>query len=174
MNTKQPIILVAAMSRNRVIGRQNKLPWYMPSDMRHFREVTEGKTIIMGRKTFDSIGKRPLPNRKNIVISTTLEPEAFPGCEIVTSLEQALSSAQKEPSDIMIVGGQTLYEQALPIATDIYLTLIEMDIEGDTFFPTWASDEWEEIECIKHKANEQNLHDFAFLKFKRIKPSKSA
>lgn len=167
MKDTQPIILVAAMSRNRVIGRQNRLPWHLPADLRYFREVTQGKTIIMGRKTFDSIGRRPLPNRRNIIISHHCT--AIPGCEIVSSLEEALLKAQSGSSEIMIVGGQTIYEQSMPLATDIYITVIDMGIDGDTFFPEWNPEEWKEVERIEHKADEANHYDFCFLKLKRIK-----
>lgn len=165
---KQSIILVAAMSRNWVIGYQNQLPWHMPADLHYFKKTTQGKTVIMGRKTFDSIGKRPLPNRRNIVISHQIPLEQPANYEWANTLESALYRAQHYDSDIMIIGGQTIYEQALPLSTDIYITIIDVDVLGDTFFPRWEPEQWAEIERLEHKADEENPYDYVFLKLRRI------
>ncbi len=165
---KPSITLVAAMSRNRVIGYQNRLPWHLPADLRYFREVTKGKTVIMGRKTFDSIGNKPLPNRRNIIITHDTHAPSTPGYEIAGSLDEALTKAQNNASEIMIIGGQSIYEQALDKATDIYITLIDAEIQGDTFFPEWNPDEWEEVERSEHQADHENPYHFCFLKLKKI------
>ncbi len=142
--------IIACMSANCVIGKDGKLPWRLPEDMKKFREVTIGHPIIMGRKTYESIGK-PLPKRLNIVVSRTSAPEIRNSHEtldaqlhIVSSLQAALDRAltcwpDKEP---LVIGGAQLYEAALPLASHLYLTVYEKIIEGDTYFPTTDASEW--------------------------------
>lgn len=136
------ISMIAAMSLNRVIGRDNALPWYIPEDMKFFRKMTQGHTVIMGRKTFESIGKI-LPNRFNIIISRTLKKlDCNPKDVIVVdSLEAALCKCK--PTDkIMIIGGGEIYRQALPYANHVYLTIIDIEVDGDTTFPELNMAEW--------------------------------
>ena len=130
------IKIIAAMSKNRVIGDSNSLIWSLPNDLKRFKQLTTGQTVIMGRKTYESIG-RPLPNRRNIIITRDENYEAI-GCEIVNSLEEALLLSGE---DCFIIGGGEIYKQSLPIADKVYLTLIQEDFQGDTSFPE-LGDDW--------------------------------
>lgn len=135
-----PIIsFVVAMDRNRLIGRDNELPWHLPADLKHFKAVTMGKPIVMGRKTFESIG-RPLPGRRNIVISRDHGYQA-PGCEVFNGLEQALAALADE-EEIAIVGGMGIFTLALPLADKMYLTVIDEVFEGDAWFPPFDESGW--------------------------------
>lgn len=159
----KPIIsLIAAMANNRVIGKDNAMPWHLPADLAHFKAVTLGKPIIMGRKTYESIG-RPLPGRKNIVISRdssyTLE-----GCETANSLENAMELVS-DVEELMIIGGGHLYSQALPLANRLYLTFIDLDIDGDTQFPKFEQLELTEVKREKHLKDEKNPYDYQFVDF---------
>ncbi len=129
------IALIAAFSLNHVIGRNGTLPWDLPEDLRRFRELTTGHTVIMGRKTYESIG-RPLPNRVNIVVNTTQD---FAGCLSARSLLDALEMAR---GDAFVIGGSSLFNEALPLADRLYLTLIDRTIEGDTYFPPLDWRDW--------------------------------
>ncbi|MGX9461753.1 type 3 dihydrofolate reductase [Shewanella sp. A14] len=133
------IAMIAAMANNRVIGKDNKMPWHLPEDLRHFKAITLSKPIVMGRKTFESIG-RPLPGRLNIVISrnTEFSPE---GVTCVTNYEDAIAAAG-ECEELVIIGGGQLYAQLLPKADVLYLTMIDLDTDGDTFFPDWDDGSW--------------------------------
>ena len=139
----QPLVsLVVAMAKNRVIGAQNKLPWSIPEDLKRFREITTGHPIIMGRKTYESIG-RPLPKRTNIVI--TRDPGLkFEGCHRCGSLDEAIALASREDvpgrEEVMVIGGGEIYRQALPRADRIYLTLIDHEVKGEAFFPEFKWD----------------------------------
>lgn len=126
------VSLVAAMAKNRVIGKDNQMPWRMPSDLQYFKKITLGKPVVMGRKTFESIG-RPLPGRKNIVITraSSYQPE---GVEVVSSPEAALLAAG-QVEEVMIIGGGQIYQHFMPLATDLHLTFIEAEPEGDAYFP---------------------------------------
>jgi dihydrofolate reductase len=126
------LTLVLAVSRNGVIGKEGKLPWHIPEDLKHFRKVTTGHAVIMGRKTFESIGK-PLPNRRNIVV-TRNATATFPGCETASSLEQAIALAASTDPDPCIIGGAALFREGLELATRIELTEIGRDVEGETRF----------------------------------------
>jgi dihydrofolate reductase len=130
--SKPSIGLVAAMAKNRVIGKDNQMPWHLPADLKHFKAVTMGKPIIMGRKTYESIG-RPLPGRLNIVVSRNPKL-SIAGCQIATSLQAALAMV-KDHTEVMVIGGGQLYREALPLANNLYLTFIDLDTDGDTQFP---------------------------------------
>lgn len=139
--------MIAAMANNRVIGKDNDMPWHLPADLQHFKKVTLGKPVIMGRKTFESIG-RALPGRRNIVISRNLD-YTQEGIEVVTSPEAALSAVE-DSDEIMIIGGGHIYDIFLPYAQRLYLTFIDLEVEGDTQFPDYEQvAEWEvlETEC---------------------------
>jgi dihydrofolate reductase len=139
----KPLALVVAMSSNGVIGKDGGLPWHIPEDLKHFRQVTTGHAIIMGRRTWDEIG-RPLPNRRNIVITRQTDFEVS-GAEVVHTLEDAIALARDGgDSEPRIVGGATIYAQALPLITRFYLTVVQREIEGDTHFPPWDPDQWRE------------------------------
>lgn len=128
------ISLIVAHDRNRVIGYENDMPWHLPGDLKYFKEMTMGKPVIMGRKTFESIG-RPLPGRRNVVISRNAQ-YAAEGIEIVSSLEAALELVADVP-EIMVIGGQQIFTQALPLADRLYITLIDHEFDGDTYFPAY-------------------------------------
>ncbi len=135
--------LIVAMSNNRVIGADNGMPWHLSADLKRFKSLTWGKPILMGRKTHESIG-RPLPGRKNIVLTRDPEYRAE-GCAIAHSLAEALALAGKA-EELMVIGGSSLYEPLLPEADRLYLTLIEREFKGDTFFPSFAMGEWRIVE----------------------------
>src|SRR5688572_14242565 len=158
------IALVVAMAENRVIGKENKLIWHLPADLKFFKNLTTGHPIIMGRKTFESIGK-PLPNRTNIVITRQQDFEAE-GCLVAHSLSEALMMAQQMDSDVFIIGGAEIYKQAMFLADTIYLTEVHHSFEGDTFFPEIDSVLWEETSREEYKADEKNAYDFAFVTLK--------
>ena len=158
------ISLIAALARDNVIGRHNLMPWHMPADLRHFKSVTLGKPVVMGRRTFESIG-RPLPGRRNLVISRNVDWQAD-GVEVVSSLEQALALLAGS-DEVMIIGGGQLYAEALPLAHRLYLTHIELAVEGDTHFPDYTCFSWREIETESHCADEHNPYDYRFVTLER-------
>ena len=158
------IALVVAMAENRIIGKENKLIWHLPADLKHFKNLTTGHPIIMGRKTFESIGK-PLPNRTNIVITRQTDFEAE-GCLVAHSLSEALMMAQQMDSDIFVIGGAEIYKQAMFLADTIYLTEVHHTFEGDTFFPEIDSVLWEETSREEHAADEKNTYNYAFVTLK--------
>ena len=163
--------LIVAMARNRVIGRNNKLPWYLPGDLRYFKQATMGKPIIMGRKTWDSIG-RPLPGRMNVVISRTPEWQAPAGTVAAASLSEALVKAEAQAEleggdEVMIIGGGQIYAEALPMVDRIYITQVHAEVDGDAFFPEVNWDEWEEIGREDFSASDNNPYDYSFVVYQR-------
>ena len=143
--------LIAAVAKNRAIGKDNKLLWHLPEDMRHFRETTRGKPVIMGRKTWESLPDsfRPLPGRHNIVVSRNPAYQA-PGATLAASLEEALLKAGKD-EETFVIGGEELYRKAMPVAQKLYLTEINQDFDGDAFFPEVLTREWKEISRNQQK-----------------------
>lgn len=138
--------LIVAMANNRTIGRNNELPWYLPEDLKYFKSVTMGKPIVMGRKTFDSIG-RPLPGRLNIVITRNAEWQ-HPGVKTAASLQQAVAiAAEANPQDqeVMVIGGEEIYRTAIELADRLYITRVQAEVEGDAFFPQYNESEWQEV-----------------------------
>ncbi len=158
------ISIIAAMAENRVIGRDNALPWRLPADLQHFKALTVGKPIVMGRKTWESLPGL-LPDRIHIVITSDTGYRAD-GCIVVNSLQAALAAAGDSP-EIMVVGGALIYQQALPLAKRIYLTLVHAAVEGDTLFPELGMDEWHELERVQHMADAQNPYPYTFLTLER-------
>ncbi len=159
----RPLIsLIAAMANNRVIGKDNQMPWHLPADLAHFKAVTLGKPIVMGRKTYESIG-RPLPGRKNIILSSNPDYKVE-GCECVGSIEEALALAE-DVEEIMIIGGGYLYSQTLPQADKLYLTFIDLDVEGDTQFPEFEHLQLTDVKREKHHKDEKNPYDYEFVDF---------
>ncbi len=152
--------MIAAMTPARVIGIENSLPWKLPNDMKWFRQHTLGKPIIMGRKTFESFGARPLPDRTNIVISRDRHYQAGDAI-VVNSIDEALKAAG-DVDEVMIIGGASFYEQMLPRAQRLYLTLVDADIEGDAWFPEYNADEWQQVEKQPHPADEKNNYPHTF------------
>lgn len=155
--------MVAAMANDRVIGKNNQMPWHLPADFAWFKRVTMGCPIIMGRKTFESIG-RPLPGRRNIVISRDSSYRAD-GIEVVSGIEHAKSLAG-DVKELMVIGGGSVYEACLPIADRLYLTFIDADIDGDTCFPKWDS-EWHKVSSESFKADDKNAYDMEFTVWER-------
>jgi len=156
--------LVVAVARNGVIGRDNALPWRLPAELAHFKRVTMGHPIVMGRRTYESIGK-PLPGRKNIVVTHNRAFEA-PGCTVVTSLEEAWRAADGA-DEVCVIGGTTLFAETLPAADVIHLTEVEAEVEGDTWFPPFDRGEWQEREIARHPADERHAYPFRILELTR-------
>lgn len=163
---KPRISLIAAMAEDRIIGRDNAMPWHLPADLAHFKRITLGKPVVMGRKTLESIG-RPLPGRHNIVVSRN--PEYAPeGVTVVADLDAALAVAGDVP-ELMIIGGATLYAQMLPKADRLYLTFIELRVEGDARFPDWRDGNWRESHSESHAPDEKNSHAYRFVTLERVR-----
>ena len=156
-----------AASENDVIGRRNQLPWRLPADLRHFKSLTLGKPVLMGRKTYESIGKA-LPGRLNIVMSRSAE--FSPGdCVVVNSVDAARAAAG--PSAMMVIGGAEVYRQCLAAAGRIHLTLVHAQFEdGDTFFPEWRGPEWRESSRERHEPDEKNAYAYSFITLERAVP----
>ena len=159
--------LVVAIARNGVIGRDNALPWRLPADLAHFKKVTMGHPVVMGRRTYESIGK-PLPGRQNIVV-TRNRGFVAPGCTVVGSLDEAWRAAGGA-DEVSIIGGTTLFEETLPLADVIHLTEVQADVEGDTFFPRFDRGQWQEREVARHPADERNAYPFRILELTRKGP----
>ncbi len=155
--------IIAAVAENGAIGKGNKLVWALPADLKRFRELTTAHTVIMGRKTFESIG-RPLPNRRNIVV-TRQKDYAPPGVEAAHSLEEVVQKTKGEP-EVFVIGGAELYRQALPLSDKIYLTRIHKDFEGDVFFPELGP-EWKEVKREKGTVDEKNIYPHDFLVYEK-------
>lgn len=162
------ISLIVAMARNRVIGQSGRMPWHLPADLRNFRKLTMGKPIVMGRKTFESIGKA-LPGRRNIVVTRQQNYQAR-DCRVVDSLERALTE-NRACREVMIIGGAEIYSLALPRADRIYLTLIDCEIEGDATFPELVQTQWRQIERIDRPADHENAYAFSFIVLDRVDDS---
>ena len=165
--------LIVAMARNRVIGRNNALPWYLPGDLRYFKQATMGKPIIMGRKTWDSIG-RPLPGRLNVVISRNADWPAPEGVRTALSLEAALVQAEAQAEleggdEVMIIGGGQIYAEALPQVDRMYITQVHAEVDGDAYFPEVNWDEWEEIGREDFSASDNNPYDYSFVVYQRLR-----
>jgi len=164
------VSMIAALSTNHVIGVEGKLPWYLPEDLKFFKAVTSHKPVIMGRATFDSIGK-PLPNRFNIVI--TRNPDfSHPGVRTSTSVPEALEMAKGQAEidgvdEVMVIGGGQIYTAALPLADHLYLTRIDANVEGDTFFPEFNANEWTLAESIQGSPAEHHP-PYRFERYDRV------
>ena len=163
--------MIVAMAENRVIGINNKLPWYLPNDLKYFKQVTMGKPILMGRKTFESIGK-PLPGRTNIVL-TRDETWQKDGVRAVNAMDQAFAVADADceingQDEIMIIGGDQIYKTSLPLVDRIYLTQVHAEVNGDAYFPEVDWSEWKEIGREDFKAEGPNPYDYSFIVLDRI------
>ncbi len=153
--------LIWAMADNRVIGIENRLPWKLPADMKWFRQNTLGKPIVMGRLTFESFGAKPLPGRRNIIVSRNPNYSAD-GIEVYSSLEDAVR-ATAGVEETMIIGGASLYTQALPLAQRLYMTLVHGRIKGDASFPDFDLGQWTQIQRQDFQADEKNNHPYSFV-----------
>lgn len=162
--SRPTIALIAAMARNRVIGRDNRLPWRIPDDMRHFRRLTLGKPVIVGRKNYESIG-RPLPDRLNIVL--TRQPDfVAPGAVVAHDVEEAIARAGPVP-EIMIIGGAEIYSLFLPLAERIYLTVVDAEIPGDTFFPPFEGPNWLELSRASKGKGDATPYPLTYLTYQK-------
>ncbi len=160
------ISIIVAMAEDNVIGIENRLPWSLPEDMKWFRRHTLGKTVVMGRSTYESIGK-PLPDRRNVII--TRDP-AFtaPGCVVVHSVDEALAAA--DSGEVMVIGGASVYRQLLPHADRLYLSDVHAHIDGDAWFPAIDRREWRETERHEHPADGRHAHAVSFIVLERVRP----
>lgn len=154
------ISIIAALGQNNVIGKDNKLPWHLPADFKRFKQLTMGKPIILGSRTFESIGK-PLPGRINIIL-TRNNCSRRPDVLFASSLEEAVALSQNH-EELMICGGASVYKQFLPLATKMYLTLIHQAFQGNVFFPEYNKEEWQEVERIDNEADDDNPYPYSFV-----------
>ncbi|MEM9894848.1 MAG: dihydrofolate reductase [Bacteroidota bacterium] len=164
------VSMIAAMGSNRVIGKDNDIPWSLPDDFKFFRDTTKGHHVIMGRKNWESLPHKfkPLPYRTNIII-TRQEKYIAEGAIVVASMEDALQVAEKdEQQELFIIGGGEIYQMALPLANKIYLTEIHQDFKGSVFFPNFSQETWKEISRVKHQQDEKHAYAFDFVQYNRI------
>lgn len=163
MSDKTIISLILAMADNGTIGNNNALPWHLPQDLKFFKESTMSKPIVMGRKTYESIGK-PLPGRINVVISRTLSEHDVPGCLVFSSLQSAIAALENtlDNPEIMIMGGAQIYHQALPLMDRLYLTHVHEEVEGDTKMPAFDFSDAQLIFEEKHQKDAKNAYDYTF------------
>ncbi len=160
---EKQITLIAAMGKNREIGLAGQMPWHLPAELQHFKKATMDRAIVMGRKTWQAIG-RPLPGRQNIVISRNTDFKAD-GADVVGSLQQAID--QSNSDEVMVIGGGQLYELALPMAQRLILTLIDIEPEADTWFPQWQQDEWRTVHIQEFAADESNPLSYRIIELQR-------
>ncbi len=159
------ISMIAAMDKNRLIGNGPNIPWQMPVDRRHFRDMTVGKPVVMGRKTFETL-KRPLGRRHNIILTRNAAYKAPKGCSVAHSVTDILELC-REAEELMICGGAPIYEAFLPHANRLYLTQIHATFEGDVYFPEFDSTAWEEVKRIDGESDERNPYPYSFLFLER-------
>ena len=163
------ISIIVAIAKNGVIGKGGDLPWKLSDDLRHFAKLTKGHTVIMGRKTYESIARRlghALPDRKNVVITSQADFKA-PGCSIIRSIEEAIKTFSDDTEEIFVIGGGEIYKQLLPVANKLYVTEVAIECEGDAFFPDYSKEAWEIISAEPHSKDERNSCDFTFLELVR-------
>jgi dihydrofolate reductase len=158
------ISIVVASAENGAIGKNNSLLWRLPDDLKYFKAITMGKPIVMGRKTYQSIG-RPLPGRQNIVVTRHVGFEAQ-GCTVVTSIDDAIQAAGGA-TEICVIGGADIYSQILPRVNTVYLTEVHVTIEGDVFFPSLPATQWRETHRHEHAADQRHAHSFSFVTLER-------
>ena len=158
--------IIAAIAQNRALGYKNKLLYWLPNDLKRFKQLTTGHTIVMGRRTFESLPHGALPNRRNIVLSRSAK--AIDGCEVYASLEDALQHCATD-EEVFIIGGASVYKQALPLADKLYLTEIDdLPEQADTFFPRF--EEWKAVKREEHDIDERHAHHYAFVDYERSEP----
>ena len=162
------ISIIAAIGNNNVIGNKNSLPWHLPADLKYYKEKTMGKAVVMGQKTFESIGEKPLHGRKMIILSNDKNYKAPEECKTARSIEELLEMTKKE-EEIMICGGASAYKQFLPLSDRLYITFVRGDFKGDTFFPEINKDNWTEVKRIDNKADNKNPYNYSFVIFERKK-----
>lgn len=160
------INLIVAMAANRTIGKNNGLPWHLPKDLQFFKTITLGHTVVMGRKTFESIG-RPLPKRTNIIITRQPTYTAPEGCLVAHSIQQAIQQAPKNTTELFFIGGGELYLQALPLVQVMYITHLDQPVQGDAYFPPFDPHNWLQTTLYEHPADEQHLYPFSIIRYIR-------
>lgn len=156
--------IIVAMDESGVIGKNNGLPWHLPADLRHFKQITMGKPVLMGRKTFESIGK-PLPGREFIVL-TRDKSFAVAGCRVVQTLDEGIEAAADKP-ELVVIGGAEIFALALPLVSRIYLTRVHARVDGDTYFPAFDRREWLAVSEQEYPADERNAHALTFMTLER-------
>ena len=159
------IAIVVAAAENNVIGKDNGLIWHLPADLRHFKQITMGHPILMGRKTYESIGK-PLPGRTSVLVTTQADYKAE-GCIVAHNVQEALEQANRLDQDVYIIGGANLYEQTLPLTDTVYLTRVHHAFDGDAYFPELKEAEWEVTAQEHHEPDEKHKYSYSFLTLKR-------
>ena len=164
-NRRMTVSIIVAIAENNAIGKNNQLLWHLPADLKYFKNTTAGHSIIMGRKTYDSVGK-PLPNRRNIVV--TRQDIKIAGCEVVKSIDEGIELCKGE-SEVFIGGGADIYRQSMDKTDRIYLTVVHKSFEADTFFPEIDYNKWEEIFHEDHPADEKNNIPYSFITLERMK-----
>ncbi len=157
-----PFSLIAALSRNNVIGINNRLPWHLPADLQHFKKHTVSKKIVMGRNTFEALGCKPLPNRSNIILTKNSEYSVPPNSLVIHSLDELHQQISTE-EEVMIVGGSQIYQLFLPLASKLLLTLVDTTLKGDSYFPPWNTQEWIQTEKIDYPADDKNCYTMHFI-----------
>lgn len=160
---KSKISLIVAMTPTGVIGDKNQLLWHLPNDLKHFKALTLGKPIVMGRKTYESIG-RPLPGRQNIVLTRQSDVN-IPGCDVVRSAAEAVRIA--EGDELMVIGGREIYQLFFPLATHLYITWVAANLSGETVFPKWHQTDWEIQSEASHPADPQHAYAYSFISYQR-------
>jgi dihydrofolate reductase len=167
--------LVVAMSENHVIGRNNALPWHLPADLKYFKELTTGHVVIMGRKTFESIGSKPLPKRPTVIVTHDHSFAPGQGVRVAHTLEDALRIANEingEPiKQVFVLGGAQIFRQAIPVADRLYVTLVHAHIEGDTYFPEIDQACWKLVGDQRREADEKNAYAMSFQVYERVRKS---
>jgi len=153
------VSIIVAIAEDHGIGKDNGLLWRLPADLKHFKDITTGHPVIMGRKTFESVGK-PLPNRRNIVVTRKTDLE-IPGAEVVNTIEAAIALCD-DKEEVFIVGGAEIYKMAMTLTDKIYLTVVHGTFDADTFFPPIDPDIWKETDAVNHKADEKNAYAYTF------------
>jgi dihydrofolate reductase len=158
--------LIAAVAANGVIGRNGQLAWHLPDDLKHFKSLTMGHPILMGRRTYASIGK-PLPGRRSIVISESLKITPHPDVELARSLDKAIEATRSTPGPVFVIGGAVLYAAALPRAQTLHLTELDSPVDGDVFFPAFDRSDWRLVEDVPHPSDERHAYSYAFRRYSR-------
>lgn len=160
------ISLIVAMDKHRLIGRDNQLPWHLPQDLAYFKKVTMNHKIIMGRKTFESIG-RPLSGRENIIVTRDLT-YSQEGCTILHSIDEILELSSRSDEELFVIGGAEIFKEILPVSDRLYITEIDDVFEGDTYFPDRKETEWKKISVEKGTRDKKNPYDFEFVVYEKI------
>jgi dihydrofolate reductase len=161
------LTIIAAISENRVIGRDGGLPWHLPADLKRFKRLTTGRTVIMGRRTLDSIGGRPLPERRAIIVTRNRDL-TVPGATVVHTIEDAIAAAPDD-QEVFVLGGGEIYRVALPHTDRMELTIVHAEFEGDTFFPEFDERDWQVVEDERHEPDNRHAYAFSFRTYERVR-----